>query len=55
MSITITIKSNSKAAKVIKKHIADKIAFADAVKNGNVIDFIKKNNIKIATPVSINS
>lgn len=51
MSITITIESGSKAAKAIANHMADKKAFANAVKTGTVMEYIKNNKAKFATPV----
>jgi hypothetical protein len=51
MTIKITIKKESKAAKAIKAHMADKMAFAQAVKEGNVVNFMKKTISNVASPV----
>ena len=51
MTIKVTIKENSPAAKAFKKYMAEKAAFREAVKSGNAINYAKKSSIKFATPV----
>ena len=52
MEIKVTVKSASKAAKALDKVIADKADFKQAVKSGNVSEYLKKSGRKFATPIS---
>ena len=52
MKIKVTIKSGSKAEKVLDKAVADKAAFREAVATGNVSNHMKQRGVKFATPVS---
>lgn len=51
MTIKIKIKANSPAAEFIKKYMAEKKAFKEAVASGNYVEYCKKNNIKFDSPV----
>lgn len=52
MKIKVTIKSGSKSERILKKMIADKAAFKNAVTNGTISSYIKASGTKSATPVS---
>ena len=53
MKTKITIKANSKAARMYDKYMKEKAAFRAAVFSGDV-SAIAKNNSKIAAPIRIN-
>ena len=53
MKIKVTIKSDSKASKVLKKYISEKEAFKQAVRTGNVTEFIKQNQSKLDSSVRV--
>jgi len=53
MKIKVTIKPDSKAAKVVKKYMAEKDAFRHAVKSGEAANYIKTNKVKLDSPLSI--
>lgn len=51
MTIKITIKKDSKAAKAVKTMIKQKEELRKAVENGTVEEYVKKNHIRFAKPV----
>jgi len=51
MTIKIKIKANSRAAEYIKKRMAEKKAFREAVASGKYVEYCKENNIKFDSPV----
>jgi hypothetical protein len=53
MKIKVTIKAGSKSDKILKKMIADKAAFRDAVANGAVTSYVRTSGTKFTGPVSI--
>ena len=53
LEVKIKIKSNSASAKVMKRYMAEKAAFKDAVTSGNVSSFVKKRGTKFDSPVSL--
>ncbi len=54
MSIKITIRKDSIASIAIKKHMAEKAAFANAVKKGKIKDYIEKkaSTVDSTLPIS---
>ena len=50
MKIKVTIKAGSKAADTVKKQVAEKKAFREAVKNGNVSKYAKENPTYFSIP-----
>ena len=54
-TIKITIEANTKAAEFIKKYMAEKKAFKEAVANcrsfNEYVEYCKKNNIKFDCPI----
>ena len=51
MKIKVTIKSGSKSDKILKKMIAEKAAFKEAVTTGQVSAYARQSNSKLATPI----
>jgi hypothetical protein len=54
-TIQITIQANSKAAEFIKKYMAEKKAFKEAIANcrnfNDFVEYCKKNNIRFDSPI----
>ena len=53
MEIKVTIKSGSKPDKILKKMIADKAAFREAVASGQISAYAKQSGVKLASPISV--
>jgi hypothetical protein len=51
MTIRITIKAKSKAARAFKKYLAEKKAFKEAVAKGNARSYAQNSPIKFDLPV----
>ena len=55
MTIKIKIKANSKAAEYIKKRMAEKKAFREAVASGKYVEYCKENNIKFDSVLNLDA
>jgi hypothetical protein len=53
MEIKVTIEVDSKLAEAIKRHMAEKKAFRDAVTTGNVHSYVQQNKMKFDLPVNL--
>jgi hypothetical protein len=53
MKIRVTIKSGSASEKMLKKMIAEKAAFRNAVACGTISTYVKNSGAKFAAPISI--
>jgi len=51
MKIKITIKANSKADKIFKKHLEEKKAFRESIVNGTIEQYAKENPKYFFTPI----
>ena len=53
--IKIKLEPNSPGGKAVKRYMAEKAAFKNAVISGNVSSFVKKSGTKFDSPISLGS